>query len=72
MTPEIQPFMAAVKDDFGVFLTQAFHELYPDKEFMENWHIDAIVNVLEETLAWIGRVQESPVPIAPKTISADR
>ena len=40
-------YLALLGSDFGVFLRQCFHTLYPGKEFMDNWHIDAIVYHLE-------------------------
>lgn len=46
-----QAYFAAVASDFGVFLRQAFGELYPGKSFEDNWHIEAIVNALESNLS---------------------
>ena len=42
-----EAFLAAVRSDLKVFLQQAFVTIYPDKDFMDNWHIDAIVHRLE-------------------------
>ena len=39
---------AAVKSNFKYFLMQCFHEIYPGKTFLDNWHIDAIVHCLEQ------------------------
>jgi predicted phage terminase large subunit-like protein len=40
-------YLALLGADFGVFLRQCFITLYTGKEFMDNWHIDAIVYHLE-------------------------
>ena len=47
LTKEETAYFAAVRSNFGVFLQQAFHTIYPNKEFLNNWHIDAIVHCLE-------------------------
>ena len=41
-----EAFLAAVRADLKVFLQQAFVTIYSDKDFMDNWHIDAIVHRL--------------------------
>lgn len=45
-----QAYLAAVKADALVFLQQAFTTIYPGKEFMPNWHLDALLHALEECL----------------------
>jgi predicted phage terminase large subunit-like protein len=50
MKKDVQAYFSLVRQDFGTFLRQAFHELYPGKELLWNWHIDAIVHELEENL----------------------
>lgn len=45
---ELKAYFAAVGIDQKVFLRQCFATLYPDKEFLDNWHIDAIVHHLEQ------------------------
>ena len=40
-------YFAAVKSDLKVFLEHSFGTIYPEKEFMDNWHIDAIIHSLE-------------------------
>ncbi|HOX69828.1 MAG TPA: phage terminase large subunit [Burkholderiaceae bacterium] len=45
-----QAYLAAVKADALVFLQQAFTTIYPGKEFMPNWHLDALLHGLEEGL----------------------
>ncbi|SDH03041.1 terminase [Propionivibrio dicarboxylicus] len=37
-------YWASVRDDFLVFVQQAFAFLYPGKTFDENWHIEAIIH----------------------------
>lgn len=41
-------YLAAIRSDLKVFLRQSFHSLYPGKEFMDNWHVDAILHCLEQ------------------------
>jgi hypothetical protein len=43
-------YWAAVRSDLMVFLRHAFTFIYPGKDFMPNWHIDAIVNCLEQSI----------------------
>lgn len=45
---QLKAYFAAVGIDLKVFLRQCFATLYPDKEFLDNWHIDAIVHHLEQ------------------------
>ena len=42
-----QAYLAATRSDLKVFLHQAFNTIYPGKDFMDNWHIDAIIHCLE-------------------------
>lgn len=44
-------YWAAVATDFSVFLKQAFITVHPGEEYMGNWHIEAIVNCLEQCIA---------------------
>lgn len=46
-----QAYLAAIKSDFLVFLQQAFETLYPNQHFYMNWPIEAVVHVLECSLA---------------------
>lgn len=47
---ELQAYFAAVGTDLKVFTRQAFTTLYPGKEFLDNWHTDAIVYHLEQCI----------------------
>ena len=40
-------YLALVATEFSVFMQQAFHTIYPNKEYLNNWHIDAIIYCLE-------------------------
>jgi predicted phage terminase large subunit-like protein len=44
--PNEKAYWAAVRSDSKTFLRQAFETIYPGKEFMDNWHIDAILHAL--------------------------
>ena len=43
-------YLAAVASDFSVFLRQAFSTIYSSKEFLGNWHIDAIIHCMEQCI----------------------
>lgn len=43
-------FLAAIRSDLKLFLLQAFDTLYPSKDFMDNWHVDAILYCLEQSI----------------------
>lgn len=45
-----EAYFAAVKTDLRIFLKQAFNTVYPNKEYLDNWHIDAIVHCLEQSI----------------------
>lgn len=47
---ELKAYFAAVGTDLKVFIQQAFVTLYPGKEFLDNWHVDAIVHHLEQCI----------------------
>jgi predicted phage terminase large subunit-like protein len=68
MKNDVQAYFAAVRADPVVFLHQAFYELYPDKEFMWNWHTDAVVHVLEESLA--GRHPRRIINLPPRQMKS--
>ena len=63
-----QAYWAAVGSDFGVFLQQAFTEVYPGKHLQWNWHIDAIVHELEENLS--GRQPRLIVNLPPRHLKS--
>ena len=44
-----QAYLAAVRSDAMVFLKQAFATVYPGKELLGNWHINAILAGLEDS-----------------------
>ena len=48
-------YLALVATEFSVFMQQAFHTIYPNKEYLNNWHIDAIIYCLERSIKGIKR-----------------
>jgi predicted phage terminase large subunit-like protein len=46
-----EAYLVAIKSDMKVFLQQSFSTIYDGKEFMDNWHIDAIIYCLELSIA---------------------
>jgi len=63
-----QAYWAAVKSNLKVFLLQAFATTYPGKEFMDNWHIDAIVYAL--TLAIQGKMPRLIINLPPRYLKS--
>ena len=63
-----QAYLAAIKSDFLVFLQQAFQTLYPNQLFELNWHIEAIVHVLECSLA--GRAPRLVINLPPRHLKS--
>jgi predicted phage terminase large subunit-like protein len=45
-----EAYFAMVAADLGGFLQQAFNTVYPNKQYLGNWHIDAIVHCLEQCI----------------------
>jgi predicted phage terminase large subunit-like protein len=45
-----EAYFAAVRSDFKVFLRQSFGTLYPGKLFLDNWHIDAVLYCLRQSI----------------------
>lgn len=43
-------YLAAVATDLKVFMLQCFGTIYPGKEFLDSWHIDAIIYCLEQSI----------------------
>ena len=50
LTKKQEAYLAVVASDLRVFLQQAFISVYPNKQYMDNWHIDAIVHCLEQSI----------------------
>lgn len=43
-------YWAAVASELNVFLQQSFSTVYPNKEYLDNWHIQAIVYCLKKCI----------------------
>lgn len=67
-TKEQAAFFAATRDDLHVFLQQAFNIIYPGKQFLDNWHIHAIVHNLD--LAIQGRRQRLIINLPPRNLKS--
>jgi len=57
-------YFAAVKSDLKTFLLQAFSTLEPGRQFLDNWHIDAVVHCLEEAIE--GRTPRLVINLPPR------
>lgn len=63
-----QAYWAAVKSDFKIFLIHAFRELHPGTNFLDNWHIDAIVNCLELSIE--GKMRRLIINMPPRQLKS--
>lgn len=63
-----QAFWAAVRSDPKIFLRQAFKTIYPGKEFLDNWHIDAILYHL--TLGFRGKLPRLIINLPPRHLKS--
>ncbi len=61
-------YFAALRSDLRVFLLQSFHTLYPGKQFLDNWHIDAILHCLEESIQ--GRCPRLIINLPPRQLKS--
>lgn len=62
-------FLAALTRDLKMFATQAFHELHPNTEFLDNWHIDAIIHILESCIQ--GDVKRAIINMPPRQLKSE-
>ena len=63
-----QAFWAAVRCDFRVFVEQSFGTVYPGKTFEHNWHIDAMINALEDNFR--GRKRRLIINLPPRHLKS--
>jgi predicted phage terminase large subunit-like protein len=61
-------YLAALRSDLRVFLRQSFDTLYPGKEFQQNWHIDAVLYCLEESIE--GRLPRLIINLPPRQLKS--
>lgn len=63
-----QAYWAVVKSDPKAFLQQAFSTVYPGKQFLDNWHIDAILFRL--TLGFQGKMPRLIINLPPRYLKS--
>lgn len=63
-----QLYLAAVRSDFLTFVRHAFAYLYPGQQFMENWHHEAIIHLLEEAIQ--GRQSRLIINLPPRQLKS--
>jgi hypothetical protein len=70
MNPQPSPalFRKLIKDNLALFVQKAFVELYPGACLLPNWHILALVNVLEQIIA--GRSTRLIVNLPPQFLKS--
>ena len=57
-----------LRDDLLAFTIRAFHEINPGREYLDNWHMRAIVHHLEESAA--GRLNRLIVTLPPRSLKS--
>jgi len=63
-----EAYWAAVRSDLKSFLQQAFSTIYPRDEYLDNWHIDAIVYCLEQSIQ--GRMPRLIINLPPRHLKS--
>lgn len=66
--PTERVYLAAVRSDLLTFVRHAFTYLYPGQQFMENWHHEAIVHLLEEAIQ--GRQSRLIINMPPRQLKS--
>jgi predicted phage terminase large subunit-like protein len=61
-------YFALLRSDFKVFLRRAFKTIYPGKPFLDNWHIDAIIYCLRESIE--GRMTRLIINLPPRHLKS--
>ncbi len=64
----LQASLAVLATDFGLFLRAAFPVVHPGKELQDNWHIDAIVHVLEQCIT--GKTKRQIINMPPRHLKS--
>ena len=65
---ELQASLAAIASDFPTFVRAAFAVLYPGKELLDNWHVDAMAHALEGCIE--GRNRRLIVNVPPRHLKS--
>ena len=63
-----EAYFAAVRTDLKMFMLHSFTYLYPNKEFMDNWHIDAILHCLEQSIE--GKLPRLIINLPPRQLKS--
>lgn len=61
-------YFAAVKSNLKVFIQHSFKTIYPNKEFVDNWHIDAITYCLEQAIE--GEIPRLIINLPPRQLKS--
>lgn len=68
MSQELNPIGAVLRQDFAAFVEKVFCTLNPGKEYLHNWHIDAIVWLLAGVMD--GQTKRAMVNVPPRTLKS--
>lgn len=63
-----EAYWAVVRTDLKTFLQQAFSTIYPRDQYLDNWHIDAIVYCLEQSIE--GRMRRLIINLPPRHLKS--
>ena len=66
--PSLALFKHLVKNNLVLFVEKMFVELYPGARYLRNWHIEGLVNVLEQIIA--GSSTRSIVNLPPQFLKS--
>jgi len=66
--PTVAEINALYRTDFRAFLRKAFRIIFPNKELMDNWHLDAIAHELENVR--LGKIRRSIINIPPRSMKS--
>lgn len=61
---------AAIRTRFDIFLMMAFHTINPGSRYLDNWHVDAMVNQAEAIVR--GDVKRLIVNVPPRNLKLSR
>jgi len=65
---DLEAYLCSLKTELSMFLQRAFEEIYPNKAFVDNWHIDAIVHCLEQAIQ--GKMPRLIINLPPRQLKS--
>lgn len=68
LTPEGDRLRALLRSDFGSFARKVVQETAPDRKYLHNWHLDAMIWQVERIVA--GDINRLIVSVAPRSLKS--